>query len=161
MAHQRQAASHAYGIDKIQLYGVGVGLGLDPLDGNQLAYLSDQTPKVLPSFATVAAWDIDFLLELGIDWSKLIHAAQDVELLAPLPPAANLLADTHIEAAFDKPRRNATLLITQTVLRRADTGDDLARLKMCSLARDFRVTGAPTGGPARPTPVPEIGRAHV
>ena len=54
MAHARSEQQRAYDVTKVQLYGVGVGLGLDPLDGAQLQYLP-MTIQILPSFATVAA----------------------------------------------------------------------------------------------------------
>ena len=37
LAHARPDQRRSYDTDKLQLYGVGVGLGLDPLDTDQLA----------------------------------------------------------------------------------------------------------------------------
>ncbi len=45
----------SYNQANVQLYAVGVGLGMDPLDEDQLAFLQDENLTVLPSFATVAA----------------------------------------------------------------------------------------------------------
>jgi acyl dehydratase len=153
LKHRSTGVPYAYGVDKLQLYGVGVGLGADHLDERQLRFLRDEKPLVLPSFATVAAWDVGFTLELGMDWSKLIHASQRVVLPGPLPPAASIVADSHVSAAFDKPNINATLLVVNTDVRLADSGQLLAQLESVSLARDFRVKGAPEGRPsALPSP---------
>ena len=45
----------SYDQAKVNLYAVGVGLGMDALDEDQLAFLQDENLTVLPSFATVAA----------------------------------------------------------------------------------------------------------
>ena len=126
---------------------------MQPLDEHQLDFVLEDRLKVLPSFATVAVWDIEFKLELGIDWSKLIHASQRMRMFATLPPAGELIADSRFIAAFDKPARNATLLIDETVISDAATGKKIAEIEHVSLARDFRVEGAPEGSPERlPTP---------
>lgn len=149
MAHRRVAKAHEYSLERLQLYGVGVGLGFEPTDERQLAYLRDQQPAVLPTFATVAAWDIEFLLELGIDWSKLIHASQTVTLEKPLPPSGRIVADSCFESVHAKPERRSTIFCVASVLRDAESGEALARLRHTALARDFEVAGAPTGSPER------------
>ena len=63
-----------------------------------IVYLGDtaRLPYGTKSAQTVRRYtqrNVQFLLELGIDWSKLIHASQAVELLNPLPSAARVLAD--------------------------------------------------------------------
>ena len=154
LAHRQQGRLHQYDVTKVQLYGVGVGLGADPTDERQLRFLRDDDPQVLPSFAAVAAFNVDFQLQLGIDWSKLIHASQQVQLVRPLPSAGEIVADSQITEVYDKPARNASLLVTETTLRLADTGDALGTLRSTSLARDFRVDGAPTGAPVGLPPPP-------
>lgn len=153
-AHRRVARAHQYDVSRVQLYGVGVGLGFDPIDRQQLEFLRDDEPKVIPTFATVAAWDVNFLLELGINWSKLIHASQSVRLLSNLPSAAHILADSVIEAAYDKPQRNATVFVVRTTLRERDSSTPLAELRSVSMARDFRVAGVPAGQPTRSSAPP-------
>lgn len=153
LAHAQHGRVHVYDTAKLQLYGVGVGLGLDPTHSRQLEFLRDDDPQILPSFATVAAFDVGFQLQLGIDWSKLVHASQYMRLHQPLPSAGELTADTHIEAVYDKPARNASLLVTSTKLRLVGSDELLCEMRSLSLARDFRVAGAPTGAPqALPAP---------
>lgn len=153
LAYAQHGSVHAYDTAKLQLYGVGVGLGSDPTDARQLEFLRDDDPQVLPSFATVAAFDVGFQLQLGIDWSKLLHASQYVRLHQPLPSAGELIADTQVEAVYDKPARNASLLVISTKLRLAGSDELLGEMRSISLARDFRVPGAPAGAPeALPTP---------
>ncbi len=143
----------SYDQAKVQLYAVGVGLGMDPLDEDQLAFVRDENLTVLPSFATVAAWDVAHTRELGMAWAKLIHVSQRLSLSAPLPPAAQIIVSMRCKAAFDKPDRNATLLVNEVRMVDAEGGTELALLENTYLARDFRIADTPTGKPdALPTP---------
>ena len=145
----------SYDQAKVQLYAVGVGLGMDPLDEDQLAFLQDENLTVLPSFATVAAWDVAHTRELGMAWAKLIHVSQRLTLNVPLPPAAQIIVSMRCKAAFDKPDRNATLLVNEARMVNAVDGTELALLENTYLARDFRIADAPTGKPVGlPAPPP-------
>ena len=95
--------TRVYEPKEVQLYSLGVGMGMDPLDQQQLAFLRDDDFKVLPTFATLAAWDIGFTRELGMERAKLIHVSQHLELGALLPPSAEIIVSTRCKAAFDKP----------------------------------------------------------
>ena len=60
-----------------------------------------------------------------------------------------------IHAAFDKPSINSTLLVSRTEM--LIDGERVAELEAVSLARDFRVNGAPLGSPeALPVPPSRI-----
>jgi acyl dehydratase len=153
LEHRRPEQQRSYDVAKVQLYGVGVGLGLDPLDPQHLQYLRDDNPKVLPAFAAVAAFDVEFKLELGVDWSKLIHASQRLRINQPLPPQADFAMRSRIHSAFDKPSIDATLLVARTEMLLG--GEVIAELEGISLARDFRVRGAPSGSPEALPVAPE------
>jgi acyl dehydratase len=150
----------SYDQAKVQLYALGVGLGMNPRDEDQLAFVRDENLTVLPSFATVAAWDVAHTRELGMEWAKLIHVSQRLHLSAPLPPAAQIIVSMRCKAAFDKPDRNATLLVNEVRMMDANEGTELAHLENTYLARDFRIADAPTGKPdalpAPPTPAPDL-----
>ena len=158
LQHKRLGKSHSYDGQRVILYGLGIGLGFDPLDEAQLPFILEDGLQVFPTFASVATWNISFMLDLGIDWSKLIHVAQAMEIHKAFRSSAQLLADSRIVDVWDKPKQNATILTSETSIKDADSGVVLANLQSTSLARDFRVEGAPTGRPsvAKMRPV----RAH-
>ena len=83
LQHQSLDKSFSYGQDQIILYALGIGLGLDPVDERQLQFVLEDNLAVFPTFASVAAWDIAFVLELGIEWPKLIHLSQGMEIHQP------------------------------------------------------------------------------
>ena len=52
---------YAYSDREVMLYAYGIGLGADPMDENELAFVNEGTLtprplKVVPTFASVAAW---------------------------------------------------------------------------------------------------------
>src|SRR6478672_13476821 len=88
MALDIPAAEHAYGPKDCMLYALGVGLGHDPLNEDELAFVYEKNLKVLPSMAAVLGY-VGFWareLDTGIDWVKLVNGEQGFVLHRPLKP---------------------------------------------------------------------------
>ena len=92
----------------VQLYHLGLGAGSDPMDPRELRYLVDETPQVLPTFATVAATfhatkppTVQFP-GIDIELSKVLHASERVECPAPLPASGSARAVTRFTDIWDK-----------------------------------------------------------
>ena len=108
----------------VQLYHLGLGAGADPLNPAELRYLVDDTPQVLPTFATVAATfhatkpptvqypGID--IELG----KVQHARERVEVPAPLPPSGSARAVMRFTDIWDKGK--AAVIWSETTVTAPD-----------------------------------------
>src|ERR1041384_5005944 len=61
MALKNLGQKYAYTDREVMLYAVGIGMGADPLDERELAYVNEaafspRELKVVPTFASVAAW---------------------------------------------------------------------------------------------------------
>src|SRR6202000_157714 len=61
MALKNLGQKYAYGDREVMLYAYGIGMGADPMDEKELAFVNEavleQRPlKVVPTFASVAAW---------------------------------------------------------------------------------------------------------
>jgi len=61
MALKNLGQKYAYTDREVMLYAYGIGMGADPMDENELAFVNEAaaTPrplKVVPTFASVAAW---------------------------------------------------------------------------------------------------------
>src|ERR1700752_3622405 len=102
----------------IQLYHLGLGAGSDPMDPRELRYLVDDTPQVLPTFATVAATfhatkppTVQFP-GIDIELSKVLHASERVEVPAPLPPSGSAKAVTRFTDIWDKGK--AAVILSET-----------------------------------------------
>ena len=75
----------------VALYALSVGAAADPMDTTGLEYIHDTAPKVLPSFATVAATmnvteapRVSFP-GVEIDLAKVVHGSQSVRVHRPIP----------------------------------------------------------------------------
>ncbi len=104
-AWQSGDVRHGYSAKDVILYALGVGAGADPCDETQLRLIYEKNLAVLPSMATVLAspgfWMRD-TPELGIDYLKLVHGEQSVELLRPLRPDATLIGRSRVTRLVDK-----------------------------------------------------------
>ncbi|UVE93817.1 MaoC/PaaZ C-terminal domain-containing protein [Dietzia sp. B32] len=92
----------------VALYALSVGAAADPMNTTGLAYVQDTDPKVLPSFATVAATmnvteapSVSFP-GVEFDLAKVVHGSQSVRLHRPISPAGTATTTTTIAEIQDK-----------------------------------------------------------
>ncbi|MGQ0625696.1 MAG: MaoC/PaaZ C-terminal domain-containing protein [Sporichthyaceae bacterium] len=109
------------------IYALGVGAGTD-----ELAFTTDNTKglaqQMLPTMPVVLGNGAAALKKAGkIDWVRLVHAAQGVEILAPLPVEGEASCVSRIVEMWDKGK--AALLVTETTAT-APEGKDLFRTRM-------------------------------
>jgi acyl dehydratase len=105
----------------VALYALGVGAAADPMDTAGLGYVHDAEPKVLPSFATVAATmnvteapRVSFP-GVEIDLAKVVHGSQSVELHRPIPAAGTATTTTRIAEIQDKGSAAVIIQESETV----------------------------------------------
>ncbi|GAB09485.1 putative enoyl-CoA hydratase [Gordonia araii NBRC 100433] len=103
----------------VALYHLAVGAAADPMDTAGLAYVDDVAPKVLPTFATVAA---SFHATeppkvvfpgIDIDLAKVVHGSQQVTAHRPLPPSGTATTRTRIAELQDK--GSAAVIVQESV----------------------------------------------
>jgi acyl dehydratase len=111
------------------LYALGVGAGTE-----ELAFTTENTrgleQRMLPTQPVVlglGACAGSLKLAGKIDWVRLVHAAQGVELLAPLPVAGEATVVARIAELWDKGK---AALITAESTATAPDGTDLFRTRM-------------------------------
>ncbi|HEU4360346.1 MAG TPA: MaoC/PaaZ C-terminal domain-containing protein [Mycobacterium sp.] len=141
----------------IQLYNLALGAGADPVDPRELSYVVDHTPQVLPTFGCVAAsfneieppkvsWP-----GVQIDLAKILHASEQVNVPAPLPPSGSARAVSRIVEVWDKGKAAVVVLETSV------TGIDGAPLWTQRRSIFARGEGGFGGerGPASPSELPD------
>ncbi len=138
----------SYGERETMLYALGIGLGSDPMDKSELAYVYENGLKTIPTMATVIAWGAGRLGESGINYSMVVHGEQRVTLHKPLPPAATILVDTRFIACLDKGAGKGAVLISETLIRDKKDNAPLCTLTSSIFARaDGGFGGSSEGGP--------------
>ena len=148
---------HTYAARDTILYALGLGLGRDPLDPAQLRFTYEDGLQALPTMPVVLGspgfWAKD--PRTGIDWVKLLHGEQELELHAPLPAAATVVGVTKVTRLVDKGAGKGALMHSERTIADERTGTRLATSRSVSFLRGdggFSAAGQPSDEPppARP-----------
>ncbi len=127
------------------LYALGLGLGSDPLDAEDLRFLDERALAVLPSFAvtlcTPGMWIRD--PALGVDFGKLVHAAQWAEFPNPLPPSAEVAGTAQVVSLTDRGEGRGAVLTLERTIADAASGAIYCRLRQTLLLRGDGGFGGP------------------
>jgi acyl dehydratase len=133
-------------------YALSLGLGQNPVNADELAFVYEQNLKVLPTFPCVVAhpgfWARD--LDTGIDWVKGVHGEHRLDLHKPLAPSGTLVGTTRVLDVVDKGPGKGALIFSQRKVRDKASGELLATVTQTSFCRG----DGGFGGPLRPTPAP-------
>jgi acyl dehydratase len=157
-----QGARFSYGDRESMLYALGVGMGRDPLDENELPFVSevDNGPRTVATMATVLT-QFSALRTSGIDYTKVLHAEQRLNLHRPLPPAADIIADYGVVSAVDKGSSKGLLVYTETRVRDAADGQPLFTAGGTIMARGDGGIGSSGAKPPVPHSIPDRAPDHV
>ena len=79
---------HPYTEKDTILYALGLGLGHDPMDENELGFVYEKNLKALPTFATKLGYSPFWLRapEIGLDGHKFVHGEAGFTLHRPIAP---------------------------------------------------------------------------
>lgn len=134
-----------------------LGVGYHPDAARELNFVYEKTLKVAPSLALTLCVRSLSTLDLGIDFRKVVHAAQALHLHAPLPSEATVVGSTRIAEVWDLGADKGAQLELDRELRDKASGARLATSRMSVLCRGdggfggeappARKSSAPTGQP--------------
>ena len=137
------------------LYAIGVGFGSDPHNQRELPFVYEQRAlRTVPSMASMLLSGT-LLDDCGWDRDMVLHGEQRLELYRPLPPAAKLLGNHRVVAAYDRGANRGAKILIESEARLAR--DDTVLFSLCStlIARGGGDFGAPTGAGPLPHKVPK------
>ncbi|MDB5840630.1 MAG: 3-alpha,7-alpha, 12-alpha-trihydroxy-5-beta-cholest-24-enoyl-CoA hydratase [Herminiimonas sp.] len=136
------------------LYALGVGLGRDPLDEKELAFVYENGLKVLPTQAAVIAWNYNFILGSGLDEVMVLHGEQEIVLHQPLPVAASTVVTLRVTDVHDKGAGRGAIVKTETEVREKHSGRLLCTTRSTSICRGDGGFGGDPGPKVVPHPIP-------
>ena len=155
MGLKRDGDRFKYTDRETMLYAIGIGMGADPLDKNELPFVFEQPAlKTVPSMATVLT-RIPLLKDCGYDYTKVVHGEQRLTLHRPLPPEGELVASARVTAAYDKGAGKGAVIYTETAARSAADGQAMFTLHSVTFARGDGGFGGPPGSGPAPHTLPE------
>ncbi|HWC92081.1 MAG TPA: 3-alpha,7-alpha,12-alpha-trihydroxy-5-beta-cholest-24-enoyl-CoA hydratase, partial [Pseudolabrys sp.] len=77
---------HSFGPKDCILYALGLGLGQDPMNEDELAFVYEKNLKALPTYALVQGYSPYWLRnpDSGVNWTKVVHGEQGLTLHKPV-----------------------------------------------------------------------------
>src|ERR1700719_2667832 len=110
------------------LYALGVGLGRDPMDEEELPFVYEKNLKVLPTFAAVLGWPGFWLrdLDTGVDWVKVVAGEQGLVLHRPLARRGTVIGRTRVVEIIDKGAGKSALVYSARDLIEGASGERIA-----------------------------------
>ena len=129
------------------IYALGVGLGMDPLDERQLRFVWERDLQSLPTSAATLAWTRFADLDIGMTYTKIVHAEQRLVLHRAVPTSGAVYSELRVKDVIDRgAERGAMIYFERTLRDQADDG--LISTQILSILA--RADGG-FGGPERPT----------
>lgn len=166
-SHPFAPIEHRYSTRDTILYALGIGLGNDPLDQHALRYVYEAQLQALPTLPVVLGYPGFWAKEdwTGIDWVKVLHGEQSLELHAPLPAAGTVIGKTRVTAIADKGAAKGALMYSERDISDAASGRLLATSRSVSFLRgdggfSARGQASDTAPPARQA-TPDTPPDHV
>jgi acyl dehydratase len=128
---------HSYGSKDCMLYALGLGLGRNPLNADELAFVYEKNLKVLPTFAVMLGYAAYWLRrpEIGVTWEKVVHGEHGFQLHAPVAPQGTVIGRTRILDVVDKGAGKGALVYSERAISEKASGRLLATLTQTTFCR--------------------------
>jgi len=155
----------SYTAKDCSLFALGVGLGADPMNMQELNTIYERAEAFapLPAMVNVLAYPGFWAMEpdTGLTWQKILHGEQSLTIHSPLPAEGTVLGQTRLVDIIDKGADKGALLYSEREITDKATGTRLATVASTTFARaDGGFGGA--NGPVRPVhKLPERAPDHV
>ncbi len=165
--NERTAArTFSYGDKDVMLYALGIGLGADPMDEKELAFVYEKGLKIVPTAATVLAAANNRPAEghaapqpppghrrSQMNFLMMVHGEQKVELHRPLPTTGTFTVEGRTVGAWDKGEGKGAVVVNESVWT-DEKGEKVATLTMSGFYRGDGGFGGPTQGQPEPHATP-------
>ncbi len=156
MALDIPPVEQTYGPKDCMLYALGIGLGHDPMNEDELPFVYEKNLKVLPTMAAVLGyvgfWARD--RDTGIDWVKMVNGEQGITLHRPLAGQGTVIGNQRIVEVIDKGAGKGALVLTEREVTDKASGALIATVTQTSFCRADGGFGGPPRQSAEPHPIP-------
>jgi acyl dehydratase len=154
---------HTYTERDTMLYALGLGLGADPLNAQQLRFTYEAGLQALPTMSVILGYPGLWISDprTGVNWKALLHGEQGFRNFRPLPTAATVIGRTRVTEVIDKGPAKGALVFTEREVVDAATGECLSLLTSTSVLRADGGFGGPSGPVPPVATIPERAPDHV
>jgi acyl dehydratase len=148
---------HRYDHKDVILYALGIGLGRDATNEDDLSFVYEKNLRVLPTFPSVLGrpdfWIRD--LPTGIDFTTILHGEQEIVLHRLLEPRGYIVATTRITDIVDKGLGKGAVVYTERRIVDKASGELLATVRETTFCRSEGGFGGPPRAKQKPHDLPE------
>ena len=155
MAYRPGPLDASYDENRCILYALGIGIGMDPLDLQQIKFVNERALLAFPTLATLLGW-MGRLTDpaFGIDARMVVAANLKVTLHRPLAVRDKLTSDPRIVEIIDKGAGKHAIIQSARTLHAAD-GAIVATVESTSVARQHGGFGGKVTVTPEPHPTPD------
>jgi acyl dehydratase len=146
-----------YGPKDCMLYALGLGLGQDPMNEDELPFVYEKNLKVLPTYALVQGYSPYWLRNpaSGVNWTKVVHGEQGLTLHKPVQGEGTVVGQTRIVEVIDKGEGKGALVYSERDITDKQSRALLATLTQTTFCRADGGFGGPPREAPTPHPIPE------
>ena len=125
------------------LYSLGIGLGNDPMNLNELKYVYENSQSVLPSMATNFQYHSPLLLKTNINFIMVVHGEQRLSITNTLPVSGDFIANAKVIGCYDKGPARGAIIEVETTVKNKKNNEEICKLVSTTFARGDGGFGGP------------------
>ena len=125
------------------LYSLGIGLGNDPMNLNELKYVYENSQSVLPSMATNFQYHSPLLLKTNINFIMVVHGEQRLSITNALPVSGDFIANAKVIGCYDKGPARGAIIEVETTVKNKKNNEEICKLISTTFARGDGGFGGP------------------
>jgi len=139
------------------LYALGLGFGSNPVDEDELRFVYEKNLAAVPTMGVVLAAPAGWINnpETGVNYVKVVHGEQSLQLHRPLPASGTLVGKSRVKAIVDKGADKGAIVIQEREIFDDKTGEKIATLESTTFARGDGGFGRGDKAPPPPPAVPD------
>ncbi len=147
----------------VMLYALGIGLGADPMDVDQLKFVYEENLQALPSMAVILGYPGPWHAhpDLGITRAQVVHGEQGFMIHRPLPVEGAVLGKTRVSDVIDKGKDKGALILTECKVRDKASGETICTLTSTTFCRADGGFGGSGESAKKPHPIPDSAPQHT
>jgi len=153
---RRTEGEGAWTNQETMLYALGVGMGADPMDEKELAFVYERNLKALPSFASVIrsrpVTSTGPEARMQLNPVLIVDGERNITFHKPVPAEAKVKTKSRVLGVFDKGEKGAVVVNENIITDEA--GDPIVTIQSALVARGDGGFGGPSEGQPEPHVVP-------
>lgn len=139
------------------LYALGVGAASRAEDTHELKFVYEAQLQALPMMAVTLGYPGLWMSDpaTGIDWKRMLHGEQGLEIFRPLPTHGSVIGRTSVSEIWDRGEGKGAIVRAKRDVIDAQSGELLCRLSITSFLRGDGGFGGPANSNSTPHQLPQ------